>query len=92
MRAGIKYMKAKAKIAKYKLEPLVHIYNSLKQMNSYNENNKGIKMLEKEIYLLEDEFETFNMHAKTLAERLNKAIEARPNLIKDMMNKKKDNE
>ena len=92
MRAGIKYMKAKAKIAKYKLEPLVHIYNSLKQMNSYSENNKGIKMLEKEIYLLEDEFETFNMHAKTLAERLNKAIEVRPNLIKDMMNKKKDNE
>ena len=92
MRAGIKYMKTKAKIAKYKLEPLNRIYSNLKKMNFFDSNNKGIKMLEKEIYLLEDEVETFTTNAKTLQERLDKAINSRPQLIKDMISKKKDNE
>lgn len=92
MRAGIKYMKSKAKIAKYQLEPLKRIYNELINKKNYNINNMGIKLLEREIYTLEDDIETYNTHARTLNERLQKAIEARPNLIKDMMNKKKDNE
>lgn len=91
MRAGIKYMKAKARIVKYQLEPLNRIYKSLIQMNSFDNDNKGAKMLEKEIYLLEDELETFNTNAKTLQERLDKAIEARPSIIKDMQKRKQDN-
>ena len=92
MRAGIKYMKAKARIAKYQLEPLKRVYNTLTNKKNCDMSNKGIKLLEKEIYTLEDDIETYNTHARTLNERLQKAIEARPNLIKDMMNKKKDNE
>lgn len=93
MRAGIKYMKAKARIAKYKLEPLKRIYNNLNQMNSFNNNNnKGIKMLEKEIYLLEDEIETFIMNTKTLQERLDKAINSRPDIIKDIKKRRQDSE
>lgn len=91
MRAGIKYMKAKARIVKYQLEPLNRIYKSLIQMNSFDNDNKGAKMLEKEIYLLEDELETFNTNAKTLQERLDKAIEARPSIIEDIQKRKQDN-
>lgn len=92
MRAGIKYMKAKSRTAKYALKPLKYIYNNLKQMKTYNNNNKGIKMLEKEIYLLEDEIETFTMNTKTLQERLDKAINSRPDIIKDIKKRKQDSE
>lgn len=92
MRAAIKYMKAKARTARYALEPLKRIYNNLSQMNSFDKNNKGIKMLEKEIYLLEDEIETFNTHARTLKERLDKAIDTRPSILKEIHKKKEDNE
>ena len=92
MRAGIKYMKEKVKVAKYALKPLKRLYNNLSQMNSFDKNNKGVKMLEKEIYMLEDEIETFNTHARTLKERLDKAIDKRPDLIKEMQKKNKDNE
>lgn len=92
MRAGIKYMKAKARIIKYQLEPLYKIYNDLKQRNNYNQDNIGIKLLEKEIYLLEDEKEIFLTHAKTLTARLNEAIESRSGLVKKMMeHNKQDN-
>jgi len=92
MRAGIKYMKSKAKIAKYQLEPLKRIYNELTNKKNYDINNKGIKLLEKEIYTLEDDITTYNTHVQTLNERLQKAIETRPNIVKDMINRKKDNE
>ena len=92
MRAGIKYMKAKIKIAKYQLEPLKKVYNSLKNNKHYDINNKGIKLLEKEIYTLEDNIETYKTNVKTLTERLQKAIESRPNIVKDMINKKQGNE
>lgn len=91
MRAGIKYMKAKARISKYTLDYLNKIYKNLKQMKSFDENYKGAKLLEKEIYLLEDEVETFKTNAKTLQERLDKAIDTRPNIIKDLHKKKEDN-
>ena len=92
MRAGIKYMKAKVRVAKYKLEPLYKIYNELKQQKSYDENNKGIKLLQKEIYILEDEIKTFTNHVETLTTRLNEAIKNRPELVEKMVNKKQDNE
>jgi len=91
MRAGIKYMKEKAKIAKYQLNVLNKLYKNLKQMKSFDKNYKGVKLLEKEIYLLEDEVETFKTNAKTLQERLNKAIETRPDIIKDIEKRKQDN-
>ena len=90
MRAGIKYMKAKARIAKYQLDVLNRIYKNLKQMNSFDENYKGAKLLEKEIYLLEDEVETFKSNAKTLQERLDKAIDTRPDMIKNLHNRNQD--
>ena len=87
MRAGIKYMKEKIKITKYQLEPLKRIYNDLSQKRYYNKNNSGFKMLEKEIYKLEDDIETYKMNIKTLTERLQKAIDSRDDLVKNMMKK-----
>lgn len=95
MRASIKYMKEKEKIAKYKLEPLYRIYSNLKQRKDFNKNNIGIKMLEKEIYLLEDEKKSFSNHVKTLKQRLNEAIDARPDMVKSMIehtNKRQEKE
>ncbi len=90
MRAGIKYMKAKAIIARHTLEHLNKIYKNLKQMKSFNKEYKGVKILKKEIYLLEDEVETFKTNVKTLQERLDKAINTRPDIIKNMHNKNQD--
>ena len=87
MRAGIKYMKEKVKISKYQLEPLKRIYNDLSQKKYYNKNNNGAKMLEKEIYKLEDDIETYKTNIKTLTERLQTAIDSRDNIVKDMMKK-----
>lgn len=91
MRAGIKYMKLKIKITKYQLEPLKRIYTSLISNKFCNKNSKGFKKLEKEIYTLEDDIETYKTNIKTLTERLQKAIDTRPNLIKDMLKKKQGN-
>lgn len=91
MRAGIKYMKAKIKISKYQLEPLKRIYNSLKNDKHYNKNNKGVLLLEKEIYILEDDIETYKANVKILTERLEKAINSRPDIVKNMINKKQGN-
>ncbi len=90
MRAGIKYMKAKARETKQVLDSLTKIYKNLKQMNSFDKNFKGVKLFEKEIYLLEDEVETFKNNAKTLKERLDKAINTRPDIIKEIHNRNQD--
>lgn len=89
MRAGIKYMKEKIKISKYQLKPLKRIYNDLSQKKKkyYNKNNNGAKMLEKEIYKLEDDIETYKTNIQTLTERLQKAINSRDNIVRNMMNK-----
>ena len=87
MRAGIKYMKEKVKITKYQLQPLKRIYNDLSQKKYYNKNNNGFKMLEKEIYKLEDDIETYKNNIKTLTERLQKAIDSRDNIVRDMIKK-----
>ena len=91
MRAGIKYMKEKIKIAKYQLKTLKKIYDNLKNNKNYNMNNKGIKLLEKEIYILEDDIETYKNNIKTLNDRLQKAINTRPDILKEIKNKKQDN-
>lgn len=90
MRAGIKYMKAKARETKQVLDSLTKIYKNLKQMNSFDKNFKGVKLFEKEIYLLEDEVETFKNNAKTLKERLDKAINTRSDIIKEIHNRNQD--
>ncbi len=91
MRAGIKYMKLKIKIAKYQLQPLRRIYTSLVSNKFCNRNDKGFKKLEKEIYTLEDDIETYKGNIKTLTERLNNAIQSRPDMVKKMMEKKQGN-
>lgn len=88
MRAGIKYMKEKIKVSKYQLEPLKRVYNILTNKKNCDMNNKGIKLLEKEIYTLEDDIETYKTNVKTLTERLQTAINSRPGIVNDMVNKK----
>ncbi len=87
MRAGIKYMKEKIKISKYQLKPLKRIYDELIRNKRCNKNSKGIKLLEKEIYILEDDIKSYETNIKTLTERLQKAINSRDDIIKNMMNK-----
>lgn len=92
MRASIKYMKEKAKIAKIKLDTTKKIFNNFNQMKNFDKNSRINKMLKKEIYFLEDEVETLNRNVKTLKERLKQAIDNRPNIIKEIKEKKnKDN-
>ena len=88
MRATIKYMKAKRRIAEYKLEPLNRIYNDLKSSKNFNENNKGVKILQKQIYLLEDEKESFKNNVRSLESALSLAIEERPKIIEQMKKRK----
>ena len=85
-------MKEKIKVSKYQLEPLKRVYNILTNKKNCDMNNKGIKLLEKEIYTLEDDIETYKTNVKTLTERLQTAINSRPGIVNDMMNKKQDNE
>ena len=87
MRAGIKYMKKKIQISKYQLKPLKRIYDELIRNKRCNKNSKGIKLLEKEIYILEDDIKSYETNIKTLTERLQKAINSRDDIIKNMMNK-----
>lgn len=92
MRASIKYMKEKAKIAKIKLDTTKKIFNNFNQMKNFDKNSRINRMLKKEIYFLEDEVETFNRNIKTLKEKLKQAIDNRPNIIKEINEKKnKDN-
>lgn len=88
MRATVKYMKVKRRIAEYKLEPLNRIYNDLKSSKNFNENNKGVKMLQKQIYLLEDEKESFKNNVRSLESALSLAIEERPKIIEQMKKRK----
>ena len=87
MRAGIKYMKEKIKISKYQLKPLKRIYNELIRNKRCNKSSKGIKLLEKEIYILEDDIKSYETNIQTLTERLQKAIDSRDEIVKNMMNK-----
>jgi len=87
MRAGIKYMKEKVKISKYQLKPLKRIYNVLSQKKYYNRDNSGTKMLEKEIYKLEDDIKIYKTNIQTLTERLQKAVNSRDSIVRNMMNK-----
>ena len=49
-------------------------------------------MLEKEIYVLEDEKKIFEGHLSNLKQVLEKAIDERPDIINKIINKKQDNE
>ena len=92
MRASIQYMKQKARIAGYKLQELNKIHRDLSQRKNYNKDNIGMKVLQKEIYLLEDEKEFFSHNVQTLTLRLNEAINSRPDMVKkinEKINKKR---
>ena len=91
MRASIQYMKQKARIANYKLQELYKIYKDLTQRHNCNMDNIGMRVLQKEIYMLEDEKEFFNHNAYTLTTRLTEAINSRPDTIKYILEKEKDN-
>lgn len=92
MRAGIQYMKQKARIANYKLQELYKIYKDLTQRHNCNMDNIGMRVLQKEIYMLEDEKEFFNHNAYTLTTRLTEAINSRPDTIKYILEKEKNKE
>lgn len=87
MRASIQYMKQKRRIAEYKLQELNKIYKDLSQRKNYNKDNIGMKVLEKEIYILEDEREFFKHNTETLIQRLNEAIDNRPDMVKKITEK-----
>ena len=87
MRAVIKYMKEKIKISQYQLKPLKKIYYNLFNNRYYDIKNKGFKLLEKEMYLLEDDIETYKQYVKSLNERIKRDIDERPNIINKIMNK-----
>lgn len=90
IRANIKYIKAKIRDIKLQLEPLEKIFNNLNNRKYYNKKNTGMKILEKEIILLQDDLVTLQNNVKSLKKRLQEAINSRPEIVRDMI-KKQDN-
>lgn len=81
MRANIKYMKMKRKIFEEQLKTLKSIYNQ-------SSNKNALKVLQKEIYLIEDEKETISLYINSLIKKLNDMIKERPNIIRDLTKKR----
>lgn len=81
MRANIKYMKMKKKIFEAQLKSLKSVYNQTR-------NKKALKVLEKEIYLIEDNKETISLYIKSLSDKLTDMMNSRPDVIRFI---KKDN-
>ena len=80
MRANIKYMKMKKKIFEAQLKVLKSVYNQTK-------NKKALKVLEKEMYLIEDNKETLQLYINSLFNKLNTMIQERPEIIKNLQQK-----
>lgn len=89
-RALIKYAKMKIKVIDNQLEVLKNISNELRNKKYYKENN-GTKLLEKNIYILEDDKEYFKNTAKAIAENLKNDIIARDKFLKEREEKKQSN-
>jgi hypothetical protein len=90
-RALIKYAKMKVKVINSQLEVLKNISNELRNKKHYKENN-GTRLLEKNIYILEDDKKYFADTAKRLAEKLKEDIETRDKFLKEREEKKQSNE
>lgn len=82
MRAMIKYAKAKIKVIDNQVSLLKNIANELKNKKLYKANSTGIKLLEKNIYLLEDDKEIFKDRIRSLTEKIQHDIKQRDELLK----------
>lgn len=91
-RATIKYAKMKIKVINNQLKVLKNIAYEIKHKKYYKENNSGIKVLEKNIYILEDEKEYFKKVVSSLTKKLLDDFENRPKIIKEREEKKQSNE
>lgn len=92
IRALIQYMKRKAYIADYQLQAVMQIKKDLDNRKYRNENSIEYKLIQKQVYMLEDEKQQFKTHARTLKEKLNTSIEEREAYLKKILNKKEQGE
>jgi len=90
-RAVIKYAKMKVKVINAQLEVLKNISNELRNKKYYKENN-GTKLLEKNIYILEDDKAYLKNVINSLTERLKLEFVERDKLLKEREEKKQSNE
>lgn len=89
-RALIKYAKMKIKVINNQLEVLKNISNELRNKKFYKENN-GTKLLEKNIYILEDDKEYFKNVIKSLSQKIVNDIADRDKFLKEREEKKQSN-
>lgn len=89
-RAVIKYARMKIKVVEAQLEVLKNISNELRNKKYYKENN-GTKLLEKNIYLLEDDKQYLKNIVKSLTDRLKNEFIERDKLLKEREEKKQSN-
>lgn len=89
-RALIKYAKMKIKVINNQLEVLKNISNELRNKKFYKENN-GTKLLEKNIYILEDDKEYFKNVIKSLSQKIIDDIAERDKFLKEREEKKQSN-
>lgn len=89
-RALIKYAKMKIKVINNQLEVLKNISNELRNKKFYKENN-GTKLLEKNIYILEDDKEYFKNVIKSLSQKIVDDIAERDKFLKEREEKKQSN-
>lgn len=82
-RAVIKYFKMKIKVINNQLEILKRIAYEIKNKKYYKENNTGTKLLEKNIYILEDDKQFFQKNICLLNEKLREEFEERPKIIQE---------
>ena len=90
-RAVIKYVKMKIKVINAQLEVLKNISNELRNKKYYKENN-GTKLLEKNIYILEDDKAYLKNVVSSITERLKTEFIERDKLLKEREEKKQSNE
>lgn len=90
IRALIKYMKRKAYIADYQLQAVMQIKKDLDNRKYHNENSIEYKLIQKQIYMLEDEKQQFKTHAETLKRKLTASINERDAYLKKILEKKQD--
>lgn len=89
-RALIKYAKMKIKVIDNQLKVLKNISNELKNKKFYKESN-GTKLLEKNIYILEDDKEYFKNVIKSLSQKIIDDIANRDKFLKEREEKKQSN-
>lgn len=89
-RAVMKYAKMKIKVINAQLDVLKNISNELRNKKYYKENN-GTRLLEKNIYLLEDDKKYLKDVVVSLTNRLKTEFIERDKLLKEREEKKQSN-